>query len=111
MLERKLAALRKGQDGLKKTIGELNDAIAAAGSSMRMLKSAAGESPRHWTSASPRARSLADELVAAEPLPANASPNASIANAKPVKAAPPLPSASIMGRLDSGRFNALGAVR
>ena len=41
VLERKLSALRKGQDGLKQTIGELNGAIVSAGASMRTLKSAA----------------------------------------------------------------------
>ena len=37
LLERKLSLLRKGQDGLKETIAELNTAITNAGVSMRML--------------------------------------------------------------------------
>ena len=41
VLERKLSALRKGQDGLKDTIARLNESIVAAGSSMRMLISTA----------------------------------------------------------------------
>jgi len=43
ILERRLAAVRKGQEGLSRTIGELNMAISGAGASLRALKSAAGE--------------------------------------------------------------------
>ena len=43
MLERRLAAVRRGQEGLKTHIGELNMAIAGAGASLRALKAAAGE--------------------------------------------------------------------
>ena len=43
LLERRLAAVRKGQEGLSRTIGELNMAIAGAGASLRALKAAAGE--------------------------------------------------------------------
>ena len=43
ILERRLASVRKGQEGLKRTVGELNMAIAGAGASLRALKSAAGE--------------------------------------------------------------------
>ena len=46
VLERRLASIRKGQDGLKKMIGELNGAIAGAGASMCALKSAAADA-RH----------------------------------------------------------------
>ena len=42
VLERRLAAVRKGQEGLKTHIGELNMAIAGAGASLRALKAAAG---------------------------------------------------------------------
>jgi len=41
VLERKLSALRKGQDGLKQTIGELNGAIVSAGASTRGSKARA----------------------------------------------------------------------
>ncbi len=40
LLERRLAAVRKGQEGLSRTVGELNMAIAGAGASLRALKSA-----------------------------------------------------------------------
>ena len=43
ILERRLAAVRKGQEGLSRTIGELNMAISGAGASLRALKAAAGE--------------------------------------------------------------------
>jgi len=46
ILERRLATVRKGQEGLSRTIGELNMAIAGAGASLRALKAAAGESAR-----------------------------------------------------------------
>ena len=62
VLERKLAALRKGQDGLKQTIGELNTAIVTAGSSMRMLKSAAASASETLDERLTRARALVDEL-------------------------------------------------
>ena len=37
ILERRLAAVRKGQEGLSRTIGELNMAISGAGASVRAL--------------------------------------------------------------------------
>lgn len=62
VLERRLAAVRKGQDGLKKMIGELNGAIAGAGASLRALKTAAGEAASTLDERMKRARALADEL-------------------------------------------------
>jgi len=62
LLERRLSALRSGQDGLKETIGELNGAIANAGSSMRLLKAAAAGASETLDERLSRARSLADEL-------------------------------------------------
>ncbi|MBS0273650.1 MAG: hypothetical protein JSR55_04450 [Proteobacteria bacterium] len=62
ILERKLSALRKGQDGLKDTIAKLNEAIVAAGSSMRMLKSAAAGAAEALDERIARGRGLADEL-------------------------------------------------
>ena len=63
VLERRLAAVRKGQEGLKTTIGELNAAISGAGASLRALKSAAGESAELLDTRLKRARALADELA------------------------------------------------
>ena len=62
VLERKLSALRKGQDGLKDIITDLNTAIVAAGSSMRMLKSAAAGAIENLDERVSRARSTIDEL-------------------------------------------------
>lgn len=62
ILERKLSALRKGQDGLKSTIGELNDAIVSAGASMRMLKTAAAGAAETLDERMGRARAIIDEL-------------------------------------------------
>jgi len=62
ILERRLAALRKGQDGFKDTIAELNKAIAAAGASMRLLKSSAAGAVETLDERLARARNLIDEL-------------------------------------------------
>lgn len=62
ILERKLAGLRSGQDGLKKTISELNAAIVSAGASMRMLKTAAATAGEDLDAHVTRGRSLSDEL-------------------------------------------------
>jgi len=62
VLERRLAAVRKGQDGLKRMIGNLNSAITNAGASLRALKTAAGEAAETLDERLKRARSLSDEL-------------------------------------------------
>jgi len=62
LLERRLAGLRKGQDMLKNTIGELNEAITYAGASMRALRSAASSAGEALDERLTRARALADEL-------------------------------------------------
>ncbi|GAA0551433.1 hypothetical protein FHS83_001364 [Rhizomicrobium palustre] len=62
VLERRLASVRKGQDGLKRMIGDLNSAIANAGASLRALKMAAGEAAETLDDRLRRARALSDEL-------------------------------------------------
>src|SRR3984957_8373755 len=62
VLERRLAAVRKGQEGLSRTIGELNMAIAGAGGSLRALKAAAGEAAQTLDERLKRARLHIDEL-------------------------------------------------
>lgn len=62
LLERKLSILRKGQDGLKDTVAELNTAIGNASASMRLLKSSAAEISEKLHDEIGRGRSLADEL-------------------------------------------------
>lgn len=62
VLERRLSALRKGQDGLKDTIGDLNAAIVAAGQSMHVLKSTAAGAAQTLDEKISRARGMIDEL-------------------------------------------------
>ena len=104
VLERRLAAVRKGQDGLQSVVGELNGAITNAGASMRALKATAAGAADTLDERLARARNLIDELWLltasgeriAERFDRAASP-------RPVSH---LPSGSIMSRLD-----ALKAVR
>jgi hypothetical protein len=107
VLERRLAAVRKGQEGLKTHIGELNMAIAGAGASLRALKAAAGEAAHTLDERLKRARLHIDELsvltasgeriaqrmegIAATPRVAREIPDM------------PLPSSSIMNRLNTAR--------
>lgn len=101
VLERRLAAVRKGQDGLKKMIGELNGAIAGAGASLRALKMAAGEAADTLDERMKRARALADELSLLS------SSGERIAQrydrATPATPAQQLPSGSVMSRLKAVR--------
>src|SRR6201999_782348 len=62
VLERRLAAVRKGQEGLSRIVGELNMAISGAGASLRALKSAAHEAAHTLADRLKRARLHADEL-------------------------------------------------
>ena len=62
LLERRLAALRKGQDGLKQTIAQLNAAIDGAATSMRHLKSAASTAQESLDDRLAKARGVLDEL-------------------------------------------------
>jgi hypothetical protein len=109
VLERRLAAVRKGQEGLKTHIGELNMAIAGAGASLRALKAAAGEAAQTLDERLKRARLHIDELsvlaasgerIAQRMEGAAASPR--IAREIPDM---PLPSTSIMSRLNTARMS------
>lgn len=62
LLERKLSALRKGQDGLKETIGELNRAIVSASVSMRTLRATADDAGKNLQEQIAKARGMIDEL-------------------------------------------------
>jgi hypothetical protein len=62
ILEGRLAAVRRGQEGLSRTIGELNMAISGAGASLRALKAAAGEAAQTLDERLKRARLHIDEL-------------------------------------------------
>src|ERR1700743_3493222 len=62
VLERRLASVRKGQEGLNRIVGELNMAISGAGASLRALKSAANEAAGTLDERRKRARLHIDEL-------------------------------------------------
>ncbi len=62
ILERRLSALRKGQDGFRETIAELNASITTAGASMRLLRSAAAETSEALDLRLSDARRSIDEL-------------------------------------------------
>ena len=104
ILERRLAAVRKGQEGLKQTIGELNMAIAGAGASLRALKSAAGEAAQTLDERLKRARLHIDELsvltVSGERIASRM--EGAAASPRVAKEIPdmPLPSTSILSRLE-----------
>ena len=108
VLERRLAAVKKGQDGLSRTIGELNMAIAGAGASLRALKSAAGEAAQTLDERLKRARLHIDELsvlsasgerIAARMEGAIRPGSADIAAPARAERNMELPSTSIMNRL------------
>jgi len=117
VLERRLAAVRRGQEGLSRTIGELNMAIAGAGASLRALKGAAGEAAQTLDERLKRARLHIDELsvlTASGERIADRMENATAARGRPERGperSPErslggdshLPSSSIMGRLDTMR--------
>ena len=107
VLERRLAAVRKGQEGLKTMIGELDAAISGAGASLRALKSAASSAAETLDERLRRARLLADELALLSASGERIAERFEGA-AKPVERGAPshLPSGSVMHRLD-----ALKAVR
>ena len=104
VLERRLAAVRRGQEGLARHIGELNMAISGAGASLRALKSAAGEAAQTLDERLKRARLHIDELslltATGERIAARMENDTG--NSRAQRDAE-LPSASIMGRLDSMR--------
>jgi len=104
ILERRLAAVRKGQEGLSRTIGELNMAISGAGASLRALKSAAGEAAQTLDERLKRARLHIDELsvlTASGERIAQRMENAA-ASPRVAREIPdmPLPSTSILSRLE-----------
>jgi hypothetical protein len=115
VLERRLASVRKGQEGLSRTIGELNMAISGAGASLRALKSAAGEAAQTLDERLKRARLHIDELsvltASGERIAARMETNLGRGPATPntPRATPmadmALPSNSIMNRLDNMRVS------
>ena len=104
LLERRLSAVRKGQEGLSRTIGELNMAISGAGASLRALKSAAGEAAQTLDERLKRARLHIDELAVLTASGERIASRMEGAAASPrvAKEIPdiPLPSTSILSRLE-----------
>jgi hypothetical protein len=104
VLERRLAAVRKGQEGLSRTIGELNMAIAGAGASLRALKAAAGEAAGTLDERLKRARLHIDELSVLTASGERIAQRIEMGAASPKVAREipdmPLPSSSIMSRLE-----------
>ena len=113
VLERRLASVRKGQEGLSRTIGELNMAISGAGASLRALKSAAGEAAQTLDERLKRARLHIDELsvltASGERIAARMETNLGRGPATAPRATAmadmALPSNSIMSRLDNMRVS------
>ncbi|MDR3525693.1 MAG: DUF6468 domain-containing protein [Rhizomicrobium sp.] len=108
VLERRLASVRKGQDGLKKIIGELNGAIAGAGASLRALKSAAADAAETLDDRMKRARAISDELAllsnSGERIAQRydrATPTSPARGTASNGGSQPLPSGSVMNRLSS----------
>ncbi|HEX4302035.1 MAG TPA: DUF6468 domain-containing protein [Rhizomicrobium sp.] len=109
VLERRLAAVRRGQEGLKSTIGELNTAITNAGAAMRALKATASGAAETLDERLARSRSVIDELslltASGERIAErfDRASDASAASRSPAGANANLPSGSIMKRLDALR--------
>ena len=106
VLERRLAAVRKGQEGLKTHIGELNMAISGAGASLRALKAAANEAAGTLDERLKRARLHIDELgvltVSGERIAGRMESAAAAPKVAREITDMPLPSTSIMSRLREG---------
>jgi methyl-accepting chemotaxis protein len=104
VLERRLAAVRKGQEGLSRLVGELNMAIAGAGASLRALKAAAGEASHTLDQRLKRAQLHIDELsvLTASGERIASRMESAAANPRVAKEIPdmPLPSTSILSRLE-----------
>ena len=106
VLERRLAAVRKGQEGLQTHIGELNMAISGAGASLRALKAAANEAAGTLDERLKRARLHIDELGVLTTSGERIASRMEMAAGTPKVAREivdmPLPSTSILSRLREG---------
>lgn len=106
LLERRLAAVRLGQESLKSTIGELNTAITNAGAALRALKATASGAAETLDERLARARATIDELSllnASGERIAERFDRAAGHQAASRTSNPQLPSGSVMNRLDSLR--------
>jgi uncharacterized coiled-coil protein SlyX len=104
LLERRLSAVRKGQEGLNAMIADLNSSLATAGASLRALQAAAGTVGESLDRKLATARSTIDELslltVSGERI---ASRMERSVESKPAPRNPGLPSGSVMERLKVAR--------
>ena len=107
VLERRLAAVRRGQEGLKSTIGELDAAITNTGASMRALKATASGAADTLDERLTKARTTIDELslltASAERIAERFDRAADASAATRGAPAGNLPSNNIMKRLDALR--------
>ena len=111
VLERRLMAVRQGQQDLKNTIGDLNASIETAALSLRALQSAAGSVGEVLDRKVAGARAAIDELslvaASSERIAQRMENSIDSSSAKPrvlVRTANgQLPSGSVMGRLDALR--------
>jgi hypothetical protein len=108
LLERRLSAVRKGQEGLRETIVELNTAITSAGRSLQLLKAAANGAAETLDTRLANARSMIDELslltASGERIAGRFEQATTQPITKPaVKRDPNLPSGSVMDRLRAAR--------
>ncbi|HEX3674551.1 MAG TPA: DUF6468 domain-containing protein [Rhizomicrobium sp.] len=110
LLERKLSALRKGQDGFKQIILDLNSAIVSAGASMRALKASASEAAETLDARIASARSLNDELALVTASGERIADR--IANGGPAKQATNgIHPAALQSRLDRLKPQSMGTMR
>ena len=110
LLERRLAAMRKGQDALRGTIGQLNHAIVSAGNSLGQLRAAAHDAAETLDERMGLARKLIDELsvltTSGERIAERFDRGFERASERPriVRSTPPVqPGGGIMSRLDALR--------
>lgn len=110
VLERRLKAVRQGQESLNAMIGDLNASLATAGASLRAMQTAAGTVGEQLDKKVASARAAIDELglvtASAERIAQRMErtiDNRSIARTPPTQTNTHLPSGSIMGRLDALR--------
>lgn len=104
LLERRLSAMRKGQDALKGTIGQLNTAISSAGNSLIQLRAAASGAAVTLDERLGLARKLIDELsvlTASGERIAERFDRATDSRPRIVRSAPQPVSGGIMSRLDA----------
>jgi hypothetical protein len=103
VLERRLAALRKGQDGLKSTFANLNTALNAAAGSIKLLKNAGAEAADQLDERLRKARTLADELALLTSSGERIADRIDRGTPAPSAMPATMPSASIMSRLEALR--------